>query len=197
VGDVVWSQFTVPVPENAPAGLYKLHAVFYDSASGERLLVEQGMPGLPAIVLPDVRVQSSEPPPLPAHAAGIQLGSSIVLDGFDDPLIADPNSLVVNLYWRGEGPIAEDYVAFVQLLDAEGRLVAQSDSWPAQGALPTSAWLADELIVDEHRLALPKGMPEGRYRLIAGLYLLETGERLTTRGGEDFVELDGLPPRLP
>lgn len=43
-------------------------------------------------------------------------------------------------------------MVFVQLLSAEGRLLAQSDSEPAQFARPTTTWVADEYIGDNHSL---------------------------------------------
>jgi hypothetical protein len=194
-GDVVWSEFNVPVPQKTQAGLYKLQVVFYDSVTSERLPVEGGVPGIPALVLDNVRITATEAPS-PSRAVEAHFGPDIVLKGTDTSALS-ADSLSVVLYWSAPRALAEDYTVFVQLLSPSGELAAQSDSWPAQGALPTTAWLPNEVIRDEHRLSLPARLPAGPYRLIAGLYLLSSGERLITEAGRDFVELVTLPLPLP
>ena len=74
--------------------------------------------------------------------------------------------------------VAEDNVAFVHLLDDEGRLIAQRDGEPVGGSRPTSTWPADDVVSDNQGLLIPEGTPPGEYRLIAGMYLADTGERL-------------------
>jgi len=79
---------------------------------------------------------------------------------------------------------------FVHLLDAEGRIVAQHDSQPQDGAYPTSVWDAGEVVADEHVLDLPVDLPAGHYRLRVGWYLPGSGDRLPVVGDGDSVELD-------
>jgi hypothetical protein len=98
--------------------------------------------------------------------------------------------LPVALYWRARQPIAADYHVFVQLVDQAGGRLAGSDGPPALGTRVTSGWAAGETIEDRHGLALPIDLPPGDYRLIAGLYLPDTGERLPVEGGEGFAMLD-------
>ena len=193
-GDIVWSDFLVPVPHNTEAGLYKLQVVFFDALTNERLPVAGGVPGIPALVLDNVRITATETPS-PSRAVEAHFGQDIVLKGTDtSSLPAD--SLSVVLYWSAPRALTEDYTVFVQLLSPSGELAAQSDSQPANGALPTSSWLPGEIIRDEHRLRLPASSPPGTYRLIAGLYLLSTGERLPLASGGTFIELAKLtlPP---
>ncbi len=82
-----------------------------------------------------------------------------------------------------------DYHLFLQLLTAEGDLVAQHDSSPGGGYVPTSAWTPETEVSDRHGLSLPADLPPGEYRLIAGLYDPASGERLSVDRGGDFVEI--------
>lgn len=66
---------------------------------------------------------------------------------------------------------------FVHLLDEEGNLVAQHDVTPS--------WPAGRLVT-RHALRLPAGRT-GRFQLVVGRYLPETGERVVTPQGEDRV----------
>lgn len=191
-GDLVWSRFVIPVPTDAPAGRYQVQLALFNLGTGERLPVEGGILDSRAFGLGDVRVMAAEPPNLPSRPIGARWEPGIELVGVDEPARPAPATLAVTLHWRAETTPREDYTVFVQLLDAGGRLVAQSDSWPAGGRLPTSAWLPGELVRDEHRLTLKPDLPPGNYRLVAGLYLLATGQRLTLAGGGDSVELATL-----
>lgn len=140
---------------------------------------------------PPERVSLHEVPALPAHP--ILLGAEISLLGARSEIVAD--GIRVSLYWRAERAIAEPYTVFVQALDAEGRLVAQVDSYPVGGGYPTHVWTPGEIVVDRHRLALALLPPGGR--LIAGLYRRADGRRLSavTAAGEHLAgDAVPLPP---
>jgi hypothetical protein len=103
----------------------------------------------------------------------------------------------VTLYWQVVAPIEEDYTVFVHLLNPDGNLTTQHDGQPLHGYLPTSSWSPGEVIPDHHRLPLAGDLSSGPYRLIAGMYLLETLERLpvlseNTQGTGDSVMLAQL-----
>ena len=130
-----------------------------------------------------------------AVAVGQSLGELGVLTGFtlaDDAPDRDA-PLDVALVWQA-GPAGTElsYTVFVQLLDAQGRLIAQSDALPAAGARPTSGWRSGEYIVDEHRLRFNATAQEGVVRLIVGMYDARSGERLAGwPGGADHLMLPG------
>jgi hypothetical protein len=86
--------------------------------------------------------------------------------------------LPVTITWQGLAQIDEDYTVFVQVLDAADRIVGQVDAWPVQGTRPTSGWQPGDVITDPYVIRLRPDMPPGDYRLITGLYLLSTGQRL-------------------
>lgn len=86
--------------------------------------------------------------------------------------------LHVTLTWRATAQPRKDYNVFLHLLDANGKIVAQRDGPPANGFLPTRRWLPP-LVFDEVRsLNLPADLPVGDYRLIVGLYELQSGARI-------------------
>lgn len=81
-------------------------------------------------------------------------------------------ALYVKLEWFVLRETQDDFVATVQLLDADGKIVAQSDALTDWGVTPTSRWQRGELVTD--RRVLPS-VPRGKYRLIAGMYLPREG----------------------
>jgi hypothetical protein len=79
--------------------------------------------------------------------------------------------------WRALTEIDQDYTAFVHLRGSDGTLWAQHDGQPQDGAYPTSYWRQGELVADEHEFLVAEGVA-GAAELSAGMYLLETMERL-------------------
>jgi hypothetical protein len=118
----------------------------------------------------------------------------VSLVGLDLPA-ASRGTLPVTLYWRTDGFLDQDFTIFVQLLGADGKPVAQSDAQPENGGYPTSLWQPGEMVRDSHSLKIPAGLPPGEYRLLAGMYLLASGQRLPAAGGGDGVFLGSV--RLP
>jgi hypothetical protein len=84
------------------------------------------------------------------------------------------------LVWRARAKIADDYTVFLHLLDADGQLVANDDGQPLGALYPTSVWEPGEVVVDAR--VLGADLPPGDYQVEAGLYQLDTGERLATSG---------------
>lgn len=95
----------------------------------------------------------------------------------------------VTLVWKADQPTETTYTVFVQLVNVEGRVIAQSDSLPANGQRPTTGWRSGEYIVDDHTLTFHDDAAPGSARLITGLYDASTGQRLTFAPGQDFVTL--------
>jgi Dolichyl-phosphate-mannose-protein mannosyltransferase len=103
--------------------------------------------------------------------SGALFGETIRLVGFD--LAGTPKAgekLNLTLYWRGEKPISEDYTIFVHLLDKDNNKVAQRDTQPRYGALPTTKWETGALFDDNQSLDLPADLPPGNYTLVIGIY---------------------------
>lgn len=98
-------------------------------------------------------------------------------------------SLQIVLDWRSIAGIERDYTVFLHLLNSDGVLVAQDDSMPSGGRRPTSDWHIGERVVDEHEIALPPDLPDGRYSLRVGWYDWQTQERVPLANGADTLDL--------
>lgn len=88
-------------------------------------------------------------------------------------------ALPVTLYWLNLHDTAQNYKAFVHLVDAAGTVRAQQDGDPGGGFSPTSRWRTNELIPDRHLVALPADLPPGQYTIKAGLYQFDPLRNLT------------------
>ncbi len=84
------------------------------------------------------------------------------------------------LVWQAETEVPADYSVFAHVYDAAGKLVAQSDGWPAEGNYPTSAWLPGEYVEDRRAIALPPDLAAGVYTVKVGLYDASSMQRLPT-----------------
>jgi len=128
---------------------------------------------------------------------GAQFGGGLRLVSATAPVgpLQPGAALALQLRWQPVGPLPHDYAVFVQALSPEGRVVAQSDTWPE---VPASQWAPSPLIT-RHGLILPASLPAGSYILVAGLYDA-SGARLPLTGGGDAANLGTLtvqPPRMP
>jgi 4-amino-4-deoxy-L-arabinose transferase-like glycosyltransferase len=107
------------------------------------------------------------------------LGQKIRLIGHEvKGTVGSGETLRPRLYWQARDSVDKDYTVFVHLLDERGNLRAQQDYQPQRGDYPTSLWQRGEVIWDGHEIPLPPDLPAGTYRLVAGMYLLESMERL-------------------
>lgn len=116
----------------------------------------------------------------PAVRLNVRFGNAIVLAGFDSDThyIRRGGVIEKTLYWNALRPIEHDYVIFVHLLNAEGRIIAQADHQPQGGVYPTSIWDAGEQVSDRFTIAVPEEIQPGNYILRIGWYDAKTGARL-------------------
>jgi hypothetical protein len=110
----------------------------------------------------------------PLHPLDVSLADSVALIGYDhlphSPRPGQP--LQVSLAWEARRPLKAEYHTFVHMLDAEGRVIAQSDRQPGGVYYPTTLWRPGERLRDDHVLAVPADTPPGVYHLLAGMYAL-------------------------
>ena len=105
----------------------------------------------------------------------------------------EPNQILrLTLQWSTVRRPTDDYVVLVHLLDDEGRLIAQHDGQPVGGSRPTTSWQVGETVDDRHGLLIPPGIPPGEYRLVAGMYLSATGERLPVLDAQGEAREDSV-----
>ncbi len=96
----------------------------------------------------------------------------------------------VDLRWRGLRVLERDYTVFVQVIGPDGQLYGQVDSWPVQGARPTSGWYVGEELADPYQFYLKPNAPAGRYQVIVGWYLLADMSRLSVINQEGLATGD-------
>ena len=131
-----------------------------------------------------------------AVPVGLAIADNATLVGYtvESDTINTSHSLPITLVWQaGPQPTDVSYTVFVQLLNEQGQLVAQSDALPASGERPTTGWRAGEYIVDLHGLRFNEQATPGEARLIVGWYDANTGKRVSVNSsGVDFIELPGV-----
>ena len=164
-----------------------LNTVGYATSSQWYGNVRLALYGLPDAV--------NAPGDLPAQPLNVDFGGIARLQGVSlTATSATPSDLIgVRLYWQADQPIAQHYKVFVQLLNADGQLVAQHDAEPVNYSAPTTSWVPGQTLRDDHGLALLPNLTAGTYRLIAGLYGSD-GVRLTA-AGQDHAVLGAITVR--
>jgi 4-amino-4-deoxy-L-arabinose transferase-like glycosyltransferase len=145
----------------------------------------------------------------PSHKLEANWDNKIQLLGYDldAPTYKAGETIRLTLYYKGLGQIDTDYTVFTHLLgphnpDSGGTLWGQDDSEPCRRGYPTSAWDADEIVVDHFFISIPAEAPPGDYELEMGFYEWWTLEHLpvlTTAGrvaGDRVIlsQLRVIPP---
>jgi hypothetical protein len=183
-GEIIRCQILAHIPGRTGSGQYHWRATLLDDAGAP---VGQAVLGALRITAPQ-RVFDA---PSVSQQVNVRVGEGFMLMGFDAPLgpVTPGQAVPVTLVWQAMGEIDQDYKVFVHLLDADGQPVAQSDAVPANWTRPTSGWQVGEFVLDAHTLNLKTKLSPGEYRLVAGMYETESGQRLPVAPGGDVVEL--------
>jgi len=200
-GDAFCDVVRVPVETWAPApAVYDVAVGWYLYQEGQ---VKEHLPAFDAggaplelVVLDKIKVrpESYTAVEVPNRLDG-DLGGQVTLLGYEaDELEVAPGEAVgVTLYWAAQAPVPADYTVFLHLAASEGSPYAQADGQPQHGAYPTSFWDAGEVVHDPRTIVVPADLPPGDYPLVAGMYLLETGERLPWLAPDGNVQGDSVP----
>jgi hypothetical protein len=181
---------TLDLPAELPPGRYRLEIGLYQLSSGDRLPVTSGPGRLTsdALILDYLTVPGGEAPGVPDVSLDAELGSAIRLLGFSPNLpavVAHPGDvLALTLFWQVEQPTAANETLFVHMVGADGSILTQFDGQPQGGFYPTAFWDPGERLQDRITLAVPADAAPGVYRLLAGFYLLSTGDRLPVTGSD-------------
>jgi len=108
-----------------------------------------------------------------------------------------PTQIDVRLWWRAETTPPLDYSIGVQLIDANGALVAQNDGaiqHYGDQTVQTSGMTPGQIYMDERILTIPSGSPASEYRLFLIVYQSWDGVRLRLPDGADQLELQRIRP---
>lgn len=169
-GEIVVDHYSPRLPPSTPPGEYPLRLTLLGSDAPP---LELGRLSVPAS-------QRSFEIPEMEHSQQATFGQQIELLGYDlDTSQAKPGGVVrLTLYWRALIEIEVDYTVFTHLLGVDGQIVAQKDNPPVNGSLPTTLWLAGQVVADPYVIELPLDLPPGDYPFQVGFYLVEGGTRL-------------------
>jgi hypothetical protein len=92
----------------------------------------------------------------------------------------------LDLWWSADAPLYKDYTVSTFVLDSNGLLVAQNDSYPFLDKRPTSSWQPGEIVYDPHELPLAD-LPAGRYTVGVKIYTWQDGQVYETSAGDEWA----------
>ena len=99
----------------------------------------------------------------------------------------------LTLFWTSIAKMDNNWSVFIHLQDPNDIIVAQRDTYPGIGLLPTSLMTTGMTIQDNYVIPISNTVSAPtNLRLTVGLYNFQTGERLYQLGGEDRVYIDTL-----
>jgi 4-amino-4-deoxy-L-arabinose transferase-like glycosyltransferase len=189
-GDVWRDWHDLKVPSGVPLGEYQLVVCLAVADAAELAHTE----------LRSVEIQGRDclfQMPAIGHPMAARLGDTIRLLGYDfeEERVRAGGTLCLTLYWQAVAECDVSYTVFTHLLDESARICGQKDGLPAGGALPTTLWVPQEIIVDQYEIPVSADAPSGEYLVEVGMYEAASGQRLGIRdeGGEahgDHILLD-------
>ncbi|GAB4543517.1 MAG: hypothetical protein Kow0063_36740 [Anaerolineae bacterium] len=133
--------------------------------------------------------------PSGAALTNVGFGSQLRLAGYEiSNLKSQISNLQIVLYWHALAPMSVDYTVSVRVVGPDGSWLAQQDSWPAAGLLPTSQWRPGDYVRDEHILALPPNPTPDEYAVQVVVYDPLTGSALNEPVMVTTFTVEGISP---
>ena len=191
------------IPAGTPPGRYTVELLVRPKGS-ERPLEANAADGRPMeapVPLFGLEVVPSDQPVDPARLPiatrrPVDLSDGLRFLGYStDDQPAVPGALrKVSLFWQASAQPANEYTAFVQVLGEDGAPLALWEAPPGAG-YPTSQWTPGTLMRTQAGFRIPASVPDGRYRLIAGLFRAGDKAVLRTAAGADHLSLGTVTVR--
>lgn len=181
-----------PFAGTPPGGKYTLLVTVYEEGTGQHVNVwdSAGQWRGVAYALTEITVERPAAFPAPETLPLVQhleadMGAGLRLLGTGDlPHTAEVGrEILVTLFWQAQAAPPIDALVRLELADDAGRIAAQVEAPPGRADLPTSQWLAGEIIRDGRSFLIPAAraddptqpLASGSYTLRAGLF--DTSER--------------------
>jgi len=173
-GEIVRDQRDWVVPPDVPSGRHRLLVSLIDKASGKQV----GQADLGWLRV-EARERVTTVPPI-RYPLVTNLNHQVELLGYDleETSLGPGDTLRLTLYWRALAEMDKSYTVFTHLLDSDSRIRGQKDSIPGDGTMPTTSWVAGEIITDRYEIVIHSDAQPGRYVLEIGFYDADTGQRL-------------------
>ncbi|HID63046.1 MAG TPA: hypothetical protein EYP49_09945 [Anaerolineae bacterium] len=188
-GQIIYDPRQLELLPGTPPGEYHIEIIPVEIYGTEALEADTGEP----VLLGPIKVPRRPPPPLEAldieHPLEATLGDKVRLLGYNIESGFRPgDGIHLTLFWQCLAGMEQDYTVFTHLVDGESRIWGQKDNPPVDGLYSTTRWQTGEIVRDQYDLPISPDAPVGDYKIEAGMYLVETGERLPVNGG-DAVQL--------
>jgi hypothetical protein len=132
---------------------------YFEARQPEKVITLHDVPYVkiypgPKLILTDI--------PADAIPANISLGDVMRLAGYsirrpaaNEHDVSNLPSPALTLYWHALAPLPSNYTISVRARAADGGLLAQHDSWPVNGLLPTTLWRQGDYVTDTYTLDIP------------------------------------------
>jgi hypothetical protein len=195
-GQKVKDRRELEVLPGTPPGLYHIEVILHDPYRDQALALKDGG----GLLLGPVEIPRREPPTSTsldiAHPQEAILDDKVRLLGYNIESGFRPgDGIHLTVFWQCLEEMEQDYTVFTHLIDGGQNIWGQKDNQPVDGFHPTSRWKAGEVIRDQYDLVISPDAPPGQYWLEVGMYLVETGKRLSvSREGQRIEDSILLGP---
>jgi hypothetical protein len=157
-----------------------------DDLAHQAQTLQHYLPYLGGTALPEVNSRATWGNQI--QLRGYSVHSSVASDGMYD--------IAVTMFWQITRPPQKDYTFFLHWRDESNTNLEQIDFRPYDGLMPTMQWLPGEIIRETRTLHVPMPDSGKTYKLVIGIYDLETLERLPLENDsshENVLELGTWP----
>ncbi len=174
-----------------PPGIYNIEVILWDADRQQNLETSSGEPLLLGpLEIPPRESLSVESLDI-EHPISANLGDKVSLLGYNlESGFRPGDSIQLTLFWQTLDEMEEEYTVFTHLVDEQGTLWGQKDNQPVDGFYPTTKWEAGEIVRDQYDLTISPEIPLGQYKIEVGMYLVETGERLSVLSDDGAAQGD-------
>ena len=170
--------WTIPLDANLAPGVYEIRESLFRRADGEFIDARpmysiRADPPMPSPTMARIKIPAAPPSADELRAAKsmqARFGENATLLSYTLNTDRATRQINLKLFWQAFSKMSIDYTAFVHILDASGKVVAQRDASPRNGTYPTSIWDVGEIVTDEYVLIVP---PDARAPFIIEIGLYE------------------------
>ena len=190
--------FALGIYSVVPSGFYKIRPFIITSLSLFMFAISVMTPR--SIIAPTYTVQKSPNLEYLSTSQSIDLltkagNPQMRLVGYTLPSssVSPGENLELTLYWTSITKMEANWSVFIHLHDHNNTIIAQRDTYPSIGLLPTSLMTPGMIIADSYIIPISSTVSAPTdLSLTVGLYNFYTGERLYQRDGEDHIYIDTL-----
>jgi len=160
LGNLIKSEINYPIPEDILTGKYLFKVSLFEPTGGTTLAVyddsnRYSLRDYAYAGNVTIANQASPIMPLDEGSGRLWQNESDALLLFASDVAVTYDLLEVTTMWEAVNNTPySNYTSFVHILDGDGHLVAQSDSQPQEGRMPTNMWLLSEKVIDQQSIEL-------------------------------------------